>query len=267
MGSEAVFRAQAAIVRDAIGQLNVDESLEQRARHLLESIDPAQIDATLEAHVDRNAAIDSLPLSTISPEAAALLLMLVRRNEAGRRMLPSAPIVSARGFAERLWPVQLAWSDMGTRGEERLRASDLAEAEYRRMERKGSERSEQARGEILGMLGEMLGLTPEQQAELMSEESQEACAKSCVKWRQSARVIPAYGGIRRGFRRACRAARQWVQLLLLELRPREFLAYCRVCSCYSRTNVRTAGGGRMVDLGDRSGLGEYRLGHHRGAPR
>ena len=48
MGSEAVFRAQAAIVRDAIGQLNVDESLEQRARHLLESIDPAQIDATLE---------------------------------------------------------------------------------------------------------------------------------------------------------------------------------------------------------------------------
>ena len=88
-------------------------------------------------------------------------------------MLPSAPIVSARGFAERLWPVQLAWSDMGTRGEERLRASDLAEAEYRRMERKGSERSEQARGEIFGMLGEMLGLTPEQQAELMSEESQE----------------------------------------------------------------------------------------------
>ena len=37
----------------------------------------------------------------------------------------------------------------------------------------GSERSEQARGEIFGMLGEMLGLTPEQQAELMSEESQE----------------------------------------------------------------------------------------------
>lgn len=173
MGSEAVSHVQATIVRDAIGQLNIDEALDQRARHLLESIDSAQIDATLEAHVDRNAAIDALPLSTISPEASALLLMLVRHNESGRRMLPPAPIVSARGFTERLWPVQLAWSDMGTRGEERLRALDFAEAEYRRMERKGSERSEQARGEIFGMLGEMLGLTPEQQAELMSEESQE----------------------------------------------------------------------------------------------
>ena len=101
---------------------SIDEALDQRARHLLESIDSAQIDATLEAHVDRNAAIDALPLSTISPEASALLLMLVRHNESGRRMLPPAPIVSARGFTERLWPVQLAWSDMGTRGEERLRA-------------------------------------------------------------------------------------------------------------------------------------------------
>ena len=77
------------IVRDAIGQLNIDEALDQRARHLLESIDSAQIDATLEAHVDRNAAIDALPLSTISPEASALLLMLVRHNESGRRMLPT----------------------------------------------------------------------------------------------------------------------------------------------------------------------------------
>ena len=173
VGFDAVKSAYAEVIRDAIAQLGVDDALGQRACRLLQTVDPAVLDATLEAHVDRNADIDDLPLSGVSPEASALLLMLVRQNERGRRMLPPAPIVSARGFAERLWPMQLAWSDMGLRGEERLQAADLADAEFHRLERKGSERTEQARGEILGMLGEMLGLTPEQQAELMSDEGQE----------------------------------------------------------------------------------------------
>lgn len=173
MGLDAVRGALGDVIRDAVAQLGVDESLSARARGVLRAIDPSRLDGALEAHVDRNLPIDDLELSADAPEATALLVMLVRRNERGRRMMPPAPIVSARGFAERVWPVQLAWSDMGLRGEERLRAADLAEAEFRRMERRGSERTEQARGEILGMLGEMLGLTPEQQAELASEEGQE----------------------------------------------------------------------------------------------
>lgn len=173
LGLDAARHACAAVLQDAVSDLSVDDALKDRAFNLLNTLDPVELDAALEAHVERGAGVGDAACPAIAPEVFALIVMLVRHNEHARRALPLTPIVSARGFAERLWPVQLAWSDMGLRGEERLAAADLADAEYRRMERKGTERTEQARGEILGMLGEMLGLTPEQQAELASDEGQE----------------------------------------------------------------------------------------------
>ncbi|MEN2576761.1 hypothetical protein AAER51_14915, partial [Acinetobacter baumannii] len=59
----------------------------------------------------------------------------------------------------------------------RLTAADLAEAEFERMERRGSKRSERARDELMGMLGEMLGLAPEQQAELFGDEARARMAE------------------------------------------------------------------------------------------
>ena len=62
------------------------------------------------------------------PEACSLLLMLVRQGEAARRMLPTAPIVSARSFVERAWPYMLAWSDLGLSGKECMTVDALARA-------------------------------------------------------------------------------------------------------------------------------------------
>ena len=171
LGLAAVEQAGEEVIRDAVSALRVEDELADRAKGVLGAVGMAQLDAALEAHVDRNAGVDDLPIFAASPEAAALLVMLVRQNELGRRMLPPAPIVSARGFAERAWPMQLAWSDMGLRGEARRSAADLAEAEFERMELRGSKRSERARDELMGMLGEMLGLAPEQQAELFGDEA------------------------------------------------------------------------------------------------
>ena len=106
--------------------------LGQQAMEALKS----QIDGALEAHVDRNAVLDDLPLFASDPESAALILMIVRSGEASRRLLPSCPIVSSRSFVERAWPSMLGWSDMGRHGQERLRAADLADAEFHRLEKR-----------------------------------------------------------------------------------------------------------------------------------
>ncbi len=67
----------------------------------------------------------------------------------------------------------LGWSDMGRHGQERLRAADLADAEFHRLEKRGAARAERARGEIMDMLADLLGITPEQRRELIGEEGLE----------------------------------------------------------------------------------------------
>ena len=168
----AVHAMLATAIRDAAALCSEDAAARARIGSVLGGLDPMQVDGALEAHVDRNLSFEDIPLVDRSPEAAALLLMLVRRGEAARRRLPMSPVVSARAFAERAWPVGLAWSDLGRHGEDRMGARDFAEAERRRLESHGDERSVAVRGEILGLLGGLLGLTPEQQAELRSEDGQ-----------------------------------------------------------------------------------------------
>lgn len=167
---DAVRADMDAVLRDAVRHLDADDALVERALHMLLALDPSQVDGALEAHVDRNAVIDDLPLFASSPEMTALLMMIVRAAEPARRQLPSCPIVSARSFMERAWPSMLGWSDMGRHGEERLRAADLADAEFHRLEMRGAARAERARGEIMGMLADLMGITPEQRRELMGEE-------------------------------------------------------------------------------------------------
>lgn len=172
-GPAAVAERMGTIVARAARSLADDEALAARAEETLQGLSPFKVDQLLEAHVDRNIAFVDLDLVRTAPEAAGLLLMLVRSSERARRRMPAYPIVSARSFAERAWPESLAWSDLGTSDEETLRAADLADTEFQRLERRGAKRGELARGEVLGMLGAMFGLSSEQQAELASEEGQQ----------------------------------------------------------------------------------------------
>lgn len=172
-GEKAMQDAFGSVVSDAVRQLSLgDEVMAGRCAELLCSAGHACIDEMIRMHVDRNATLDELPMYAESPELSALVVLIVRRNEMGRRRLPAHPIVSSRSFDERLWPEQLAWTDLGLRGEERMNAGLFAEKEYRRLEEKGDEYGRRARGEVMGMLGSMLGLSEEQQRELMSDEGQ-----------------------------------------------------------------------------------------------
>lgn len=169
----SVEKSMSGLLCEAVERLELDEMFARRAEQVLCNAKPIDIDTALMEHVDDNRVLEDLSLFTTSPEAAALVLMLVRCNESGRRTLPSVPIVSKRSFAERLWPVSLAWSDLGRHGTDSLRAVDLAEAEYRRLEKRGEKRGQLARSEVMGMIGSLLGLSPEQQSELMSDEGQQ----------------------------------------------------------------------------------------------
>ena len=109
-------------------------------------------------------------INYVEATVLSLLLMLVRQGEAARRMLPTASIVSARSFVERAWPYMLAWSDLGLNGKERMTVDSLARAEVRRFA--DEDTSERVRNEMMGVLGELLGISPEQMEELRSEDGQ-----------------------------------------------------------------------------------------------
>ena len=157
------------------------------AAALFAELEPAQLDGVIEGHVDRNAVLDDLPAARSNGAAAALVLLLIRQGEGYRRSLPMAPIVSARAFPERLWPVSLGWSDLGRGGAAAERVSDLVEGELERFESRGAEYGERVRGEIMNLLGNLLGLTPEQQAELASEEGQRRMRESAERFESQLR--------------------------------------------------------------------------------
>lgn len=157
-------------------------SFDGRAAQALAALEPAQVDAVLEAHVDRNEPFARIPLAESRPEAVSLLLMLVRQGEAARRALPMTPIVSARSFAERAWPQALAWSDTGHAGEADIHVADLVQAEVERYQSEGADAGERIRGEIMGLLGGLLGITPEQMEELKSEDGQRRMRENMQKF-------------------------------------------------------------------------------------
>ena len=154
----------------------------ERALRALSELEPGQVDTALEAHIDRNAPFEEIPLASARPQAVSLLLMLVRQGEGARRSLPMVPIVSARSFAERVWPQTLAWSDRGHAGEDAVTLSGLARAEIERFESHGAEAGERMRNEIMGLLGGLMGISPEQMEELRSDEGQRRIRENLRKF-------------------------------------------------------------------------------------
>ncbi len=183
----AVENHMVRIVSEVVSTFDDDPSRAARVAATLAALEPAQIDDALEAHVDRNRSFDDQPLSRQSPDALALLLLVVRQGEGYRRSLPLAPIVSARAFAERTWPPSLAWSDLGRQGAAPERVVDVAREEMGRLETRGAEHGQRVRGEILGLLGDLLGLTPEQRAELASEEGQQRMRENAERFENQLR--------------------------------------------------------------------------------
>ena len=169
-------------------------SVRERISQLLACLEPSQVDGVLEAHVDRNQVLEDLPLIATAPEAASLIILLTRRFEHWRRMLPPAPFVSARSFIERVWPSSLGWSDLGRQGAEPLQMMDVVQSEQERLASLGEEHGERVRGEILGLLGELLGLSPEQQQELASEEGQRRMRESAMRFESQLRKMMESAG-------------------------------------------------------------------------
>ena len=194
MSLDAVHATLNRILLDAVEASGTDPMLRERISQLLACLEPSQVDGILEAHVDRNQVLEDLPLFATAPEAASLIILLTRRFEHWRRMLPPAPFVSARSFIERVWPSSLGWSDLGRQGAEPLQMMDVVQSEQERLASLGEEHGERVRGEILGLLGELLGLSPEQQQELASEEGQRRMRESAMRFESQLRKMMESSG-------------------------------------------------------------------------
>ena len=161
----------------------------------LEHLEATQVDSILDAHVDRNQGAGEIASAALPADAVRLLLMQVRAGESVRRMLPPAAIVSARSFAERGWPQALAWSDLGREKDVEPRTVEgLVAAEIARFEERAPEAGERIRGEIIGLIGEMLGLGVEEQEQLQGEEGQRRLQEGFERFEQELRRAMSAGG-------------------------------------------------------------------------
>ena len=168
-----VDRKMREILAAAGAAFEGDPTYAGRIEGILGSLDATEVDNLLRAHVDRNLELDETQLGRRKSEAAALLLLIVRRGEGARRRLPMATIVSERSFAERSWPVELGWSDTGRRGAARQSISSLTDEALARYQANGEEYGSRVKDELFDLLGNMTGLTPEQLDAMQSDEGQQ----------------------------------------------------------------------------------------------
>lgn len=194
----AVEDRMSSILAASIAGAPESAAYRERMAQLLAPLEPAQIDGALEAHVDRGLSLDEIPLASSSRDAVALLLMIVRAGELWRRRLPLAPLVSPCPFSVRRWPAQLAWSDAGSPEGEGLSCSDLVNAAAERVVELGEEHGRRVRGEVMGLIAGMLGVSTDQmdasdiEAELM-RRMQQAFEEGDSASRQSLGGGPAHG--------------------------------------------------------------------------
>lgn len=168
----SVEKSLASIIGRAVSSLTGDVELEEKVASVLRSQAPSKIDEALRAHIDKGLDFEENPLVGSSPQALRALMLLIQYGEAARRKLPAMPVLSARSLAERSWPVSLGWSDMGRDGEGLITVDMLVQMEQARSSEEGSSHRSQAREEIMGMIGSLFGITPEQMAHMQSEEGQ-----------------------------------------------------------------------------------------------
>lgn len=161
-----------SIIERAIPALTGDGELEEKVASVLRSQAPSKIDEALRAHIDKGLDFEENPLAGSSPQALRALMLLIQYGEAARRKLPAMPVLSARSLAERSWPISLGWSDMGRKGEDLMTVDTLIQMEQERSSTEGSSHRAQARDEIMGLIGNLFGITPEQMAHMQSEEGQ-----------------------------------------------------------------------------------------------
>lgn len=160
----AVSSQMSCIVARAIPLIGSDEERLRRARKMLELLEPHEIDEALEASIERDMSFADNPLSRSHPDELALLLFMVNRGEFSRRSMPIVPIVSPRSFVERRWPFMLGWSaNSASLREDGVPAvDDLAREEAERANERGNGRVERMRKDFIGLLGNLLGVSPDQ---------------------------------------------------------------------------------------------------------
>ncbi|MBY4798249.1 hypothetical protein K6V98_07810 [Collinsella sp. AGMB00827] len=168
---EEVRRVMKRMLARSIEGTYEDEENRDRINRLLMPLEPSQIDGIIREHVEHNCTLEDITYAEYG--AIAMLLVLVRYGEGPRRQLPMVPVVSARSFAERAWPVQLGWSDLGRMGAELMKIDEVANREAARVGEIFEGRAEEMRREVFSLIGGFLGLRPDQIAELESDMAQE----------------------------------------------------------------------------------------------
>ena len=149
-----------------------DPEFANKIGSILLSLSAADVDGTLEAHVDRNRSFEEIPLAEQNPQAVRALLLLVQGGEDSRRKLPLVPVVSSRSFGERLWPRALEWSDFGRSGEDLLTVADLVREEEGRAREDAADAGERMQNELMGFLGSLFGIAPDQLKQAASTDGE-----------------------------------------------------------------------------------------------
>lgn len=167
---EAIKRVMQNIIVSTCTSIDVEAELADQACAVLSQLEPLDIDGLIEDHVNRGLELESTNLGSTHPVAASILLMLIRKNEAARRRLATAPLVSMRAFSERAWPTTVAWTDTGRHGSELATLAHYVQLASDHFVAQGEERGEHLRDEIMNIIANMLGISAEQLNETNLEQ-------------------------------------------------------------------------------------------------
>lgn len=165
--------AMSRVLSNALEWLGADAAVVSAAAQALARLQPSQVDGFLEAHVVQGRETGSTVLYERDIESARLLALLVKSGELARKSLPACPVLTQRSLAELAWPWQLAWTDLGGPRESIPTVDELARRELGRVEQVADDRGERVREEIAGLIGGMLGISPEKLGEMLSPEQEE----------------------------------------------------------------------------------------------
>ncbi len=166
----AVEHAMGRILAYSVREAVKDTEFAEKIGEILLSLNAADVDATLEAHVDRNRSFEEISLAKQNPQAVRALLLLAQGGESARRKLPLVPVVSPRALHERLWPRSLEWSDFGRSDEKLLTVADFVESEELRAREDAADAGERMQNELMGFLGSLFGISPDQLRQAASSD-------------------------------------------------------------------------------------------------
>ena len=164
LGRDEITRGMRSAMASCLNSMSFDEEELAQAMSLFEGEAIFQTERLLSSLLKSEATASSDSVCALGARRSALVALMVRFGEVGRRRFPMYAVLSSTSFLERSWPCSLAWSQV-FEDTVPVCVRDLVAAELERVASPASRADDMARrremhGIISSAIAEGLGIDP-----------------------------------------------------------------------------------------------------------